>query len=143
MQNAELRRFGFEMRKRLTGGQTRVLSGCGPFCNYIVKNLLDKCIWMGYTIGEGSDFFMANGVNVNFRMDAELKRNMEEICEEIGISLSTAFTIYAKAMTRERRIPFELRADPFYGEENIRYLEGIKRDVDAGKAHFAEHELIE
>ena len=86
---------------------------------------------------------MANGVNVNFRMDAELKRNMEEICEEIGISLSTAFTIYAKAMTRERRIPFELRADPFYGEENIRYLEGIKRDVDAGKAHFAEHELIE
>ena len=86
---------------------------------------------------------MANGVNVNFRMDAELKRNMEEICEEIGISLSTAFTIYAKAMIRERRIPFELRADPFYTAENIRYLEGIKRDVDTGKAHFAEHELIE
>ena len=85
---------------------------------------------------------MANGVNVNFRMDAELKRTMEEICEEIGISLSTAFTIYAKAVARERRIPFELKADPFYAAENIRYLEGIKRDVEMGKAHFAEHELI-
>lgn len=86
---------------------------------------------------------MARGVNVNFRMDEELKKSMEQICEEIGISLSTAFTIYAKAVARERRIPFELTADPFYSASNIRHLEKIKHDVDEGKAHFAEHELIE
>lgn len=86
---------------------------------------------------------MARGVNVNFRMDEELKKSVEQICEEIGISLSTAFTIYAKAISRERRIPFELTADPFYSASNIRHLEKIKQDVDEGKAHFAEHELIE
>jgi len=41
------------------------------------------------------------------------------------------------------RIPFELSADPFYSESNIRYLEGIMQDVKDGKAHFAEHDLIE
>ena len=86
---------------------------------------------------------MASSVNVNFRMDETLKKDMEEVCGEIGITLSTAFTVYAKAIVRERRIPFELTADPFFSAENIRYLERIKSDVDAGKAHFAEHDLIE
>ena len=45
----------------------------------------------------------------------------------------------------ERRIPFEITADadPFYSERNIGHLERIMADIEAGKAHFAEHELIE
>lgn len=38
---------------------------------------------------------------------------------------------------------FEVSADPFYSESNMRYLENIARDIKDGKAHFAEHELIE
>lgn len=86
---------------------------------------------------------MSRGANVNFRMDEDLKKSVEEVCSEIGISMSAAFTIYAKAIARERRIPFELTAEPFYSASNISYLEGIKRDIDSGKAHFAEHELLE
>lgn len=56
---------------------------------------------------------MAQVVNVNFRMDAELKKSMEEVCSDIGINLTTAFTIFAKKVIRENRIPFELSADPF------------------------------
>ena len=41
-------------------------------------------------------------------MDAELKRNMEELCDDLGMSMTTAFTIFAKRMTRERRIPFDV-----------------------------------
>ena len=33
---------------------------------------------------------------INFRMDEELKRNMEETCRELGLSMTTAFTIFAK-----------------------------------------------
>ena len=44
---------------------------------------------------------------------------------------------------RERRIPFEVSADPFYSENNMRYLEGIARDIKEGNAHFEEHNLIE
>ena len=57
--------------------------------------------------------------------------------------MSAAFTIFAKKVGRERRIPFEISADPFYSESNIRHLEAILQDIKNGKAHFAEHELIE
>ena len=86
---------------------------------------------------------MAQAVNVNFRMDADLKKSMEEACAELGMSMTTAFTIFAKKVSREKRIPFEVSVDPFYSESNLRYLERVKRDIDEGRAHLAEHELIE
>lgn len=59
---------------------------------------------------------------VNFRMDQELKNNMETVCKEMGLSMTAAFTIFAKKVCRERRIPFEISADPFYSDENIARL---------------------
>ncbi|MCH5267412.1 MAG: type II toxin-antitoxin system RelB/DinJ family antitoxin [Lachnospiraceae bacterium] len=86
---------------------------------------------------------MAQVVNVNFRMDAELKKSMEEVCSDIGINLTTAFTIFAKKVSRERRIPFELSADPFYSESNMKYLEKVISDIDEGRAKLVEHDIIE
>ena len=86
---------------------------------------------------------MAQAVNVNFRLDEDVKKSMERTCSELGLSMSAAFTIFAKKVGREKRIPFEVAVDPFYSESNIRYLENIVRDIKEGKAHFAEHELIE
>ena len=86
---------------------------------------------------------MAHVVNVNFRLDEDVKKSMEQACADMGLSMSAAFTIFAKKVGRERRIPFEVSADPFYSESNIRHLEKIKKDIDEGKANFVEHELIE
>ena len=86
---------------------------------------------------------MANAVNVNFRMDPDLKRSMEEVCAEMGLSMTTAFTIFAKKVSREHRIPFEVSADPFYSESNINHLRQNVHDIDTGKAKLTEHELIE
>jgi DNA-damage-inducible protein J len=82
-------------------------------------------------------------VNVNFKLDADVKKNMEQVCSELGLSMSAAFTIFAKKVGREKRIPFDVSVDPFYSENNIRYLENLVRDIQNGKAHFSEHELIE
>ena len=82
-------------------------------------------------------------VLVNIRMDEVLKKDMEKTCDEIGISMSAAFTIFAKKMSREKRIPFEVSVDPFYSENNTKHLEKIVSDVKTGKAHFAEHDLVE
>ena len=76
-------------------------------------------------------------------MDKELKKDMEQVCENLGLSMTTAFTIFAKKVTRENRIPFEVSVDPFYSDSNLRYLEQIKREIEAGTAHFAPHNLIE
>ncbi len=86
---------------------------------------------------------MAEVVNVNFKLDSDVKKKMESACADMGLSMSAAFTIFAKKVGRERRIPFEISADPFYSESNIRHLEAILQDIKNGKAHFAEHELIE
>jgi DNA-damage-inducible protein J len=86
---------------------------------------------------------MAQAVNVNFRLDEDVKKSMEQVCSDLGLSMSAAFTIFAKKVSREKRIPFELSIDPFYTESNIRYLEQKMADYKAGKIKFAEHELIE
>ena len=78
---------------------------------------------------------MSQAVNVNFKLDADVKKSMEQAC--------AAFTVFAKKVGREKRIPFEVSVDPFYSDSNIRYLENIVRDIKDGKAHFAEHDLIE
>lgn len=86
---------------------------------------------------------MAQAVNVNFKLDADVKKNMEQVCSDLGLSMSAAFTIFAKKVGREKRIPFDVSIDPFYSDSNIRYLERKKREIDEGRAHFAEHDLIE
>lgn len=86
---------------------------------------------------------MAQVVNVNFKLDADIKKSLEEACSEMGISMSAAFKIFAKKVGREKRIPFEVSADPFYSESNIRYLEEKMEEYKAGKLKFAEHELLE
>ena len=84
---------------------------------------------------------MAEVVNVNFKLDADIKKSMEEACSEMGISMSAAFKIFAKKVGREKRIPFEVSADPFYSESNMAHL---RRGIAAFQAgEFKEHDLIE
>lgn len=56
--------------------------------------------------------------NVTVRMDEELKQNMEAVCQELGMNMTTAFTIFARKMTREHRIPFEVSIDPVYAADS-------------------------
>jgi len=80
---------------------------------------------------------------ISIRVDENVKNSAEQTLDAIGLSMSAAINIFLKAVAREKRIPFELTADPFYSESNIRYLESIMKDVKEGKAHFSEHELAE
>ena len=46
------------------------------------------------------------------RIDAELKAEFDKLCDEFGMSANTAFNIYVKTVVRQRRIPFQIEADP-------------------------------
>ena len=80
---------------------------------------------------------------INFHIDEKIKKEMEKICREMGMSMTTAFTIFATKVTKEKRIPFEITADPFYSESNMKYLEKVIADIESGKAKLVEHDLIE
>ena len=80
---------------------------------------------------------------VNFRMDTEEKDTFEDICEQLGLTVSTAFKMFVKKVIREQRIPFDLSLDPFYSKPNIQYLEKVTQEIDSSKAVLSEHELVE
>ena len=80
---------------------------------------------------------------INFRMDADEKTSFENICEQLGISITAAFKMFTKKVIREKRIPFDLALDPFYSESNMRHLSKIVSEIDSGKAVLQEHDLIE
>ena len=44
------------------------------------------------------------------RMDSNLKKSLDQLCAEFGMTTSTAINIFAKAVVREKRIPFEIKA---------------------------------
>ena len=51
-------------------------------------------------------------VTVSVRLEDDVKKELDTLVDDLGITLSSFFTIYAKQAIRERRIPFILSARP-------------------------------
>lgn len=88
---------------------------------------------------------MARTTMVNFRIDEDVKKNMEEVCSKMGLTMTAALNIFINKVTMERRIPFEITAesDPFYSDSNMRYLEKKMTDYKEGRLELSEHDLLE
>lgn len=81
---------------------------------------------------------------VSVRMDEGLKRDFDKICDDLGLTMSTAITMLAKKMVREKRIPFEPYLDPFYSEKrDMNELRRRVADVKAGNGVLITLEELE
>lgn len=80
---------------------------------------------------------------VNFRIDDDIKANAEKALNDMGLTMSAAITMFLVKVGRERRIPFEITADPFYSAENIAKLERRIESIKNGTSTLKEHNLIE
>jgi len=78
---------------------------------------------------------------LNVRMDEDVKRRFDAFCAEVGMNASVAVNLFAKTVIRENRIPFEISADPFWGETNQNILRRSIAELDAGRG--TDHELLE
>ncbi|MCL1917394.1 MAG: type II toxin-antitoxin system RelB/DinJ family antitoxin [Peptococcaceae bacterium] len=83
---------------------------------------------------------MAETINVTIRLDREVKESAEQLFNDLGMNLSTAFNIFARQALRQGKIPFEIY-DPFYSEKNQARLARSVADAEAGR--ITAHELIE
>lgn len=45
---------------------------------------------------------------INFRIDSELKKQMEDICKRLVLNMTSALTVYVTKVVNEQRIPFEI-----------------------------------
>jgi len=61
---------------------------------------------------------------VEIQMDSNVKRQLDKFCAEVGMSTAVAFNMFAHAVLREKRLPFEVttESDPFYSESNMAHL---------------------
>ena len=72
-------------------------------------------------------------VNVNIRMEKEVKERLNGFCKEVGMNMSTLFNVFAKKVIRDNRIPFSVDIDPFYSEENVKWLNESIKQMKEGK----------
>ena len=73
-------------------------------------------------------------VNVTVKMDESVKKQAEQVFNELGLNMSVALNVFVKAVVREKRIPFDLALnDPFYSETNLKRLEHSLAQSKEGK----------
>ncbi|MGP1366668.1 MAG: type II toxin-antitoxin system RelB/DinJ family antitoxin [Schwartzia sp. (in: firmicutes)] len=80
---------------------------------------------------------MAQAV-LSIRVNSEDKRSFEHFCEQTGLNVSVAVNMFLKAVIREQRLPFEVKADPFYSEINRKRLRRAIDRLDAGQGTIHE-----
>ena len=81
---------------------------------------------------------------VSFRMDSDLKKEFEEFCDDVGLTMTTAFTVFVKKALREYRIPFDVSGD-IPNEETLAAfdeVEQMKKDPSLGKSYHDVDELM-
>jgi len=76
-------------------------------------------------------------------MDEDLKKSMEHTCQSLGMNMTTAFTIFAKKMSREQRIPFEVSVDPFYSARNMAAIDEAVMQIQHGQVVVKTMEELE
>ncbi len=53
----------------------------------------------------------ASNVNLNIRVNADTKKEFEAFCHDMGMSMTTAITLFMRKTIREYRIPFDISGD--------------------------------
>ncbi|WP_229711287.1 type II toxin-antitoxin system RelB/DinJ family antitoxin [Pectinatus frisingensis] len=80
-------------------------------------------------------------VTMTIRVDADLKKQAEILCNEMGLTMSAAYNVFLKALIRERAIPFKISAgDSFYSEKNMQHLKAAISRLDNKEGE--KHEII-
>ena len=77
------------------------------------------------------------------RMDSEIKKQFDDFCAQVGMNTTVAFNMFARAVLREKRLPFDVttETDPFYSESNLAHLRRGVAALNSGKG--VEHDIVE
>jgi DNA-damage-inducible protein J len=67
-------------------------------------------------------------INVNIRMDEALKRDFEAVCGEMGLTMTAAFTVFAKAVSGRKEIPFKITARSMTNDITYSGLEELVKE---------------
>lgn len=82
---------------------------------------------------------MTKTVNVSFKLDSSLKKQFKAVCKAQGLSMKSAFISFAKKVSSEKKIPFEISLDPFYSKENKERLRKSIAQMESSSDNFKDN----
>ena len=80
--------------------------------------------------------------NITMRMDAGIKAQLQELMSDLGLDVTTFFTMAAKQAIREQRIPFEISRD-VPNAETIRAIDDVRHRRNLSRSFSSVEELME
>ncbi len=80
--------------------------------------------------------------NICIRMDEDLKKQFDFLCNELGLTMSTAINIFVKKFVREQALPFALSIND-YNEETRKAIEDVENGIGLSRTFKSVDELFE
>ena len=80
--------------------------------------------------------------NVNIRMEENLKKQFDALCNALGLTMTTAINIFAKTMVRQRGIPFEVSLS-IPNEETLQAIDDVNNERNLSRHFHSVEELME
>lgn len=77
---------------------------------------------------------------LSIRMDKDIKKRFDAFCADAGMNATVAVNMFARAVLRENRIPFEIVGsdDPFYSVKNQTRLQEAMTQIESGRGKVRE-----
>ena len=72
--------------------------------------------------------------NISIRIDDEVKKQFDNLCDKLGLTMSTAINLFIKAFIRENGIPFALSIND-YNEETQKVIEEVEKGIGLSKPY--------
>lgn len=79
--------------------------------------------------------------NICIRIDENIKKQFDSLCNELGLTMSTAINIFVRRVIREQRIPFALSLND-YNEETRKAIEDAENGIGLSKAYTNVDEMM-
>ena len=80
--------------------------------------------------------------NLNIRIDEDLKKQSEEIFNELGLTMSAALTVFLRQTVRSNGIPFDMKLNT-PNDETIAAIHDVSTDQNMSKPFNSIRELME
>ena len=79
--------------------------------------------------------------NLNIRIDTELKRQSEQIFNELGLNMSSALTVFLRQVVRSNGLPFEMRLNK-PNDETLAAIQDVNLNSNMSKSFHSVKELM-
>ncbi len=78
---------------------------------------------------------------LSIRVDSQLKKDFDYFCQDVGMNMTTALSVFMKQAVRENRIPFEIKGD-IPNEETVKAIEETEKGTGLSKSYSSVDEMM-